>query len=145
MIIKPRGLSRVQARAFDVVQKRARINIFRARGGWIFKHYFEEQETFRDLAEYYDRDGYRFVLKTLGERNKAMKILERRGFEVALVESARGYTVKLSRYSRYAFLLKNSVAHFETPEWRIFLMKDLAAVEEALRQGAKLVEVDVRF
>ncbi|VVB72991.1 Uncharacterised protein [uncultured archaeon] len=135
----------MQARAFDVVQRKKRINIFRARGGWIFKHYFEEQETFRDLAEYYDRDGYRFVLKTLGERNKAMKILERRGFEVALVESTRGYTVKLSRYSRYAFLLKNSVAHFETPEWRIFLMKDQAAVEEALRQGASLVEVDVRF
>jgi len=145
MIIKLKGLSRVQARAFDVVQRKKRINIFRAGGGWIFKHYFEEQETFRDLAEYYDRNAYRFVLKTLGERNRAMKILERRGFEVGLVESSRGYTVKLSRYSRYAFLLKNSVAHFETPEWRIFLMKDLAAVEEALRQGASLVEVDVRF
>jgi hypothetical protein len=31
----------------------------------------------------------------------------------------------------------------ETPEWRIFLMKDLAGVEEAQRQGAKLVEVEV--
>jgi hypothetical protein len=33
----------------------------------------------------------------------------------------------------------------DTPEWRIFLMKGLAAVEEAQRQGAKMVEVDVKF
>jgi len=144
MIFK-NGIVVVQARAFDVVQRKKRINMFKTRGGWIFKHYFEDQQTFRDLAEYYDKNSYCFILKTLGERNWAMKILERRGFEVALVENARGYAVKLSRYSRYAFLLKNSVAHFETPEWRIFLMKDLAAVEEALRQGARLVEVEVRF
>jgi hypothetical protein len=53
--------------------------------------------------------------------------------------------VKLIRYSKYAIVLKNSVAHIETPEWRIFLMKDLTAVAEALRQGAKVVEVDVEF
>jgi len=135
----------VQANVFDVVQRKKRINLFKAGNRWIFKHYFEDQETFRELAEYYDKNGYRFVFKTLGERNKALKILERRGFEVALVENARGYVVKLCRYSRYAPLLKNSVAHIETPEWRIFLMKDLAAVEEALRLGAKLVEVDVKF
>jgi hypothetical protein len=42
-------------------------------------------------------------------------------------------------------VLKNSLAQIETDEWRIFLMKDLAAVKEALRKGAKLVEVDVHF
>jgi len=33
----------------------------------------------------------------------------------------------------------------DTPEWRIFLMKDLAAVEEAQMHGAKIIEVDVKF
>jgi hypothetical protein len=56
-----------------------------------------------------------------------------------------GYVVKLSRYSKYSPVLKNSVAMIETPEWRIFLMKDLAAVEEAQRQRAKIVEVDMKF
>jgi hypothetical protein len=41
--------------------------------------------------------------------------------------------------------LKNSVAQIETQEWRIFLMKDQAAVKEALRLGAKIVEVEVKF
>jgi hypothetical protein len=42
-------------------------------------------------------------------------------------------------------VLKNSVAHIETLDKRIFLMKDMAAVEEAQRMGAQVVEVDVKF
>ncbi|MBN1235824.1 MAG: hypothetical protein JW999_07220 [Methanotrichaceae archaeon] len=121
------------------------ITIIKAGRHWIFKHFFEDKEVFKELADYYDKDDYRFVLKTPGERNLALKLLERRGFEVALVENSRGYVVKLSRQSRYAGVLKNSLAQIETNEWRVFLMKDLAAVKEALRQGAKLVEVDVQF
>ena len=60
-------------------------------------------------------------------------------------EDPKGYAVKLPKYSRYAPVLKNSVAMIETLEWRIFLMKDQAAVEEAQRLGAKIVEVDVKF
>ena len=41
--------------------------------------------------------------------------------------------------------LKSSLAMIETLEWRIFLMKDLSAAEEAQKQGAKLVEVEVKF
>ena len=121
------------------------ITITKAGSHWIFKHFFEDMETFRELADYYDKDGYRFVLKTPGERNLVQKLLEQRGFEVVLVEDSRGYVVKLNRKSRYADVLKNSLAQIETPEWRIFLMKDRNAVKEALRQGAKLVEVDVQF
>ena len=61
------------------------------------------------------------------------------------MEDLKGYVVKLGRYSKYALVLKNSVNHIETPEWRIFLMKDKASVEEAVRMGAKIVEVDVKF
>lgn len=47
--------------------------------------------------------------------------------------------VKLSRYSKYATLLKNSIAYMETPDWRIFHMKYLAAaVEVAMRRGAEI-------
>ena len=117
----------------------------RQAGHWIFKHFFDDSEIFRELADHYNKDLFRFEFKTVGERNKALKLLELRGFDVELVEDLKGYVVKLPRYSKYAPVLKNSVAMIETPEWRIFLMKDLAAVEEAQRQGAKLVEVDVKF
>lgn len=119
--------------------------MFKTASGWIFKHFFDDSAIFKELADYYNKGLFRFEFKTVGERNKALKLLELRGFEVELVEDLRGYTVKLPRYSKYAPVLKNSVAMIETPEWRIFLMKDLAAVEEAQRQGAKLVEVEVKF
>ncbi len=130
---------------FDVVQKRKRITMFKIGKHWIFKHFFDDKETFWELADHYDKNSYRFEYKTIGERNKALKLLEMRGFDVDLAEDPKGYVVKLGRYSKYASVLKNSVAHIETPEWRIFLMKDLAAVEEAIKLGAKVVEVDVKF
>ena len=121
------------------------ITIIKAGHHWLFKHFFEDKDIFKELADYYDKDGYRFVLRTPGEKNLVQKLLERRGFEVILAESSRGYVVKLSRQSRYAALLKHSLAMIETDEWRVFLMKDLASVRNAVRQGAKLVEVDVQF
>jgi hypothetical protein len=68
--------------------------------------------------------------------------LDRAGFDYELVENLRPFVVKISRYSKYAPLLKNSIAQMETSDSRIFLMKDLAAVEEALRLGAKRYEGD---
>ena len=135
----------MQANTFNVTEKRKHITMFKVGKYWIFKHFFDDKESFKELADYYDKNGYRFVLKTLGERNKALKLLERKGFDIDLVEDLKGYVVKLDRYSKYALVLKNSVNHIETPEWRIFLMKDKAAVEEAVRMGAKIVEVDVKF
>lgn len=121
------------------------ITIVKAGRHWMFKQFFEDKDIFRELADYYDKDGYRFVLRTPGEKNLVQKLLERRGFEVILAESSRGYVVKLSRQSRYAGVLKNSLAIIETDEWRVFLMKDRASAMQALHQGAKLVEVDVQF
>lgn len=121
------------------------ITIIKAGSRWLFKYFFEDKQIFQELADYYDKDGYRFVLRTPGERNLMAKLLSRRGFTVTVLENSRGYVVKLSRKSRYSWLLKNSLAQIETPEWRIFLMKDMEAVREALRQGAKMVEVDVQF
>jgi len=133
MIIPIRMPPPPQANTFDVLPRRKRITMFKTASGWIFKHFFDDSAIFKELADYYNKGLFRFEFKTVGERNKALKILELRGFEVELVEDLMGYAVKLPRYSKYAPVLKNSVAMVETPEWRIFLMKDLAAVEEAER------------
>ena len=135
----------MQPNTFDVVQKRKQITMFKVGKHWVLKHFFDNKEIFQELADNYDEHNYHFEFKTFGERNKALKLLERRGFDVDLVEDLKGYVVKLSRYSKYASVLKNSVVHIESPEWRIFLMKDKAAVEEAVRMGAKVVEVEVKF
>jgi hypothetical protein len=104
-----------------------RITLFKLGKLWVFKHFFDDKETFKVLAENYNEFKFRFEFKTFGERNKALKILDRAGFDYELVEDLRPFVVKLSRYSKYAPLLKDSIAYMETPDWRIFLMKDLAA------------------
>lgn len=83
-----------------------------------------------DYPESDKENKFRFEIKTFGEWNKALKILDCAGFDYKQVEDLRPFVVKLSKYSKYAPLLKNSIAFMETPGWRIFLMKDLATVEE---------------
>ena len=53
--------------------------------------------------------------------------------------------VELPKSAKYAQVLKNSVAFKETANERLFLMKDLAAVEEAVGMGAKIYEGEASF
>ena len=121
---------------------RKKIILFKLGKLWVFKHFFDNKETFKALAENYNEDKFRFEFKTFGARNQALKILEKAGFDYELVEDLRPFVVKISRYSKYAPLLKNSISFMETADWRIFLMKDLASVEEAVRMGAEPYQGD---
>ena len=61
------------------------------------------------------------------------------------MEDLRGYIVQLPKSAKCALVLKNSVAFKETANERIFLTKDLAAVEEAVGLGAKVYEGEIVF
>jgi len=130
---------------FDVIPKRKRLVVFKVGKLWLFKQFFDNKEIFEAMLGHYNQDNYRFEFKTTGERNNALKILERNGFDYDLVEDLQGYVVKLPKFAKYAQILKNSVASKETATERIFLMKDLAAVEEAVALGAEKIEGDVAF
>ena len=132
------GLSMVGT--FDVVPKRKRITLFKLGKLWVFKQFFDNRALFNALLDYYNKDLYRFEFKSIGARNNALKLLERNGFDYDLVEDLKGYVVQLSKTSKYAPILKNSVAFKEAANERLFLMKDLAAVEEAVGLGAKIVD-----
>jgi len=130
----------MQANTFDIIPKRKRITIFKLGKLWVFKQFFDKREVFDALLDYYNKDLYRFEFKSIGARNNALKLLERNGFDYDLVENLKGYVVQLPKSAKYAQVLKNSVAFKETANERLFLMKDLAAVEEAVGLGAKIVE-----
>jgi hypothetical protein len=131
--------------AFDVVPRRKHITVFKVGKLWLFKQFFDNKEIFMALLDHYNKDLYRFEFKSTAARNNALKILERNGFDYDLVEDLKSYVVKLSKFAKYSQILRNSVAIKETATERIFLMKDLAAVEEAVGLGAKIVEGDVAF
>ena len=130
---------------FDVIERRKHITFFKLGKLWVFKQFFDNRALFDALLDYYNKDLFRFEFKYIGSRNNALKLLEKSGFDYDLVEVLKGYVVQLPKHAKYAQILKNSVAFKETANERIFLMKDLAAVEEAVGLGAKIVEGEVAF
>ena len=135
----------MQANTFDVVERRKRITVFKLGKLWVFKQFFDNHELFSALLDHYNKDLFRFEFKSTGARNNALKLLERNGFDYDLVADLKGYMVQLPKSAKYAQVLKNSMAFKETANERLFLMKDLAAVEEAVGLGAKIVEAEVAF
>ncbi|NTV27410.1 MAG: hypothetical protein HGA93_01845 [Methanothrix sp.] len=144
-MLSERRSKRHAGHTFDVIERRKRITFFKLGKLWVFKQFFDNRELFNALLDYYNKDLYRFEFKPIGARNNALKLLERNGFDYDLVEDLKGYMVLLPKSAKYAQILKNSVAFKETANERMFLMKDLAAVEEAVSLGAKIVEDVVSF
>ncbi|OPY55411.1 MAG: hypothetical protein A4E48_00070 [Methanosaeta sp. PtaU1.Bin060] len=135
----------MQANTFDVIERRKRVNVFKLGKIWVFKHFFDNKELFKAFLVYYNKDLYRFEFKSTGARNNALKLLELNGIDYDLVDNLEGYVVCLPKSAKYAQVLKNSVASKETAIERRFVMKDLAAVEEAVALGAKIVEGEAAF
>jgi hypothetical protein len=135
----------MQANTFDVIERRKHITFFKLGKLWVFKQFFDNHELFNVLLDYYNKDLFRFEFKYIGSRNNALKLLEKNGFDYDLVEDLKGYVVQLPQHAKYAQILKNSVAFKETANERLFLMKDLAAVEEAVGLGAKVYEGEIIF
>jgi len=97
------------------------------------------------LLDHYNKDLYRFEFKSTGSEEQCPQAPERNDFDYDLMEDLKGYVVNLPKFARYAQILKNSVASIETATERLFLMKDLAAVEEAMSLGAQIVEGEISF
>lgn len=123
-------------------EKIKKINIFKISDLWCFKYFFGDREIFTDLTEYYLREKYRFELTNVEERNKEMKYLEEKGFEPVLIEDTAEYTVKIDKFKKYAPILRNSIDSEVKGNDRVFVMKDLASVEEAIATGAEKAEMD---
>jgi hypothetical protein len=128
---------------FDITRKK--VNIFKINDLYCFKQYLDDRELFKELSEYYNERAFRFECKTIGERNKIMKLLYSKGYEPIPVDDLKEYLVKIDRFKKYGDILKNSIEHTELGSDRIFLMKDMFSVERALEQGAERFtdEIDV--
>ena len=120
---------------FDISRKK--INIFRIGKLYCFKAYFSDRGIFKELSEYYNKKRYRFECGTTGERNKIIKYLWKAGFDTNLIEELSEYSVKIDRFKKYVEILKNSLEQTEIGSDRIFLMKDMFSVEQAIEQGAE--------
>ena len=73
--------------SFEITDKRPRINFFKLSGAYYFKQFFDDPELFRELEPYYEKQRYRFKMATAGERNKVMKLLDRKGYDFKIHSS----------------------------------------------------------
>ncbi|HEY9206243.1 MAG TPA: hypothetical protein VIO58_10020 [Candidatus Methanoperedens sp.] len=124
--------------SFDLTEKPTRINIFKINGVYYFKHFFDDPQLFKELEPFYEKQRYRFKMPTAGERNKVMKILERKGYDLVLIEDPAPYTVEISKNQKYGELLKNSVESYPLRDKIVLVMKDMAWVEQAIAIGAAI-------
>jgi hypothetical protein len=80
----------MSASTFDAKERRRHIIVFKVGKHWLFKQFFDNKEIFKALLGHYNQDNYRFEFKTTGERNNALKVLERNGFDYDLLADLQG-------------------------------------------------------
>jgi len=120
---------------FDISRKN--INIFKIGNIYCFKAYFNDKDIFKELSTYYNKERFRFEFSTSSELNKLIKYLWNAGYDANLVEDISKYLVKIKHTMKYAKILKNSIEQTEIGSDRVFLMKDLLSVEQAIELGAE--------
>lgn len=113
----------------------SRLNVFAVGGEYVFKHFFDDGDLFDQFSTYYDREEYRFEVPA-DDLDSVLDALRANGFDPSLVEETEPYTVVKAEYTPYAEILKRSVAFWSRQEHNFFLMRDMAAVERALTEGA---------
>lgn len=125
---------------FDV--KPEELTVFKVDDEYLFSQYFDQQDVFEDLRDYYNDDAYRFEVPA-DEFENVRERLEDAYFNPVVVTNLEPYCVVIDKYDEHAEILKQSVANWERSGNRFFLMKDELAVKEAVERGAtRISETD---
>jgi len=122
------------APAFDVDCEP--ITVFRVEGTYYFAHYFEREDVFAALREYYEPDSYRFEVSAADWDDVAATLADA-FYEPDVVEDVEPYCVVTGKYDEHADVLRNSVLTWERRGHRFFVMKDALAVQAAVEAGAR--------
>lgn len=120
---------------FDVDVER--INVFELDEYYVFKHYFELDDAFDEVREFYNREEYRFevpkdALKEVRER------LADHYVELDVVDDVTEFCVVKRKHSDHPDLLfKNAICQESRRDYNIFVLKDKLTVEQAIMHGAE--------
>lgn len=114
------------------------IHVFDVSGEYLFRHYFDGDELFDELQEYYNGDEYRFEVAH-EEFDEVRDLLYDHGHDLVIVDDPDEFCVVKEQYTKHAEILKNSVMHWTRRDHNFFLLQDPFAVEKALQEGATRV------
>jgi len=132
---------------FDVDS--TRINAFEVEdaGLYIFSQYFDENEIFDELREWYNSEKYRFEVPA-EEIDQVEAFLDEHFYDLQRIETPaiEPFCVVKEKYTEHAGILRNSVYHTSQAGSTVFVMQDELSAEQALEQGAtRLADSDVEF
>jgi len=125
------------------------INAFKVEdaGLYIFSQYFDEDEVFDELREYYDSEQYRFAVPA-DEMDRIESFLDEYFYDLNRVTSdaIEPFCVVKEKYTNHADILRNSVYHTSRGSNTIFVMQDRLSAEQAVEQGAiPIADSDTNF
>ena len=125
------------------------INAFEVEdaGLYIFSQYFDQDEVFDELREWYNSEQYRFEVPA-GKLDRIESFLDEYFYEVTRVapNDIEPFCVVKEKHTDHADILRNSVYHTSQGSRTVFVMQDRLSAEQAIEQGAApLADSDIEF
>ena len=120
------------------------VNVFEVNESYLFKHYFDSEEVFDRLKQYYNNQQYRFEVPP-DEFENLRSFIEEYGYGLVVINVIEPFVVVVKKYTAHPDnIFKSSVIQRTVNGYNCFLLTDQAAVEEAVQNGAtRLTETDV--
>lgn len=132
----------------DGIDETERVNAFPMRDVLLVKHYFDGDDAFAALEPYYNQREYRFEIPQRDLRAVQAALAEH-DYELEIVDYLEPFAVVVRKYSHHPeSVFEDAVAEFSNADFNVFVLKDEAAVETAVRSGAQRLSaapVEVRF
>lgn len=121
-----------------------RVNVFEVNERYLFKHYFENEEVFDRLKQYYNNQHYRFEVPP-DEFYQLRSFLSDQGYGLVIVDTIEEFVVVVRKYTTHPEnIFKQSVIQRSVDNYNCFLLTDQAAVEQATRDHAtRLTETEL--
>ncbi|SEH56244.1 hypothetical protein SAMN05192561_10755 [Halopenitus malekzadehii] len=121
-----------------------RVNVFVVDDVHLFKHFFDDDEVFDRLKQYYNNHQYRFEVPA-NEFEELREFLEEHGYGLVDVDVTEEFVVVVKKYTDHPDnIFKESVVQRTINGYNCFLMTDQSAVENAVQQGAiRLTQTDL--
>ena len=114
---------------------------------YIFSQYFDQEEVFAELREWYNNEHYRFEIPT-DEIDGVEALLDDYFYDLQRVppDAIEPFCVVKEKYTDHADILRNSVYHTSRGSTTVFVMRDRLSAEQAVEQGAtRLADADINF
>jgi hypothetical protein len=116
-----------------------RVNVFEVNETYLFKHYFDDEDVFDRLKQYYNNQQYRFEVPP-DEFDDLRSFLAEHGYGLVVVDAIDEFAVVVEKYSAHPEnIFKQSVIQRSANGYNCFLMTSQAAVEQAVHEGAALL------